>query len=115
MAKANVAHQDQIGHFVLHCAGGLLHNPIICPGSGGNVIFPVRQTEENHRGDSEGMNFLRLLHRFIDREVEHARHGTNFLAYTFTRTNEHGVDEGLPTVKAEFREPGREAGRYGED
>jgi len=48
------------------------------------------------------MNFLRFFHRCIHREVEHAGHRANFLADTFTRANEHGIDEG---VRSEARLP----------
>ena len=44
-------------------------------------------------GHAQGMNFLRLFHRLIHREIEHARHGANFLAHTFAGTNEHGIDK----------------------
>ena len=94
-AEADVAHQNQVGDFALHGSGSLLHDAVVGPGSGGDVIFLVGKTEENHRGHAQGVNFLRLFHRFIHRKVEHARHRANFLAHAFAGANEHGVDEGL--------------------
>ena len=94
-AEADVAHQDQVRNFALHGAGGLLHDAVVGPGSRGDVILLVGKTEENHRRHAQGVNFLRLFHRLIHREVEHARHGANLLAHTFAGANKHGVDEGV--------------------
>ena len=100
-AEADVAHQNQIWHFALHRASGLLYDAIVGPGSGGDVIFLVGKTEQNHRGHAQRMDLLRLFDRFIHRQVEHARHRPNFLAHAFAGTNEHGIDKGLRS-KARF-------------
>ncbi len=99
-AEADVAHEDQVWDFALHSAGGLLNDAVVGPGSAGDVIFLVRKAEENHGGHAQGVNVLRLFHRFIHREVEYPRHGANLLANAFPGTDEHGVNEGVG------REPG---------
>ena len=65
LTQADVAHQDQAGDFAFDGAGGLLHDAVVGPGSGGYVIFFVGKAEENHRGHAQGINFLRLFYRFI--------------------------------------------------
>src|SRR6266446_1577122 len=92
-AETDVAHQDQARDFAFHRACGLLHDAVVRPGSGGDVVFLLGKAEEDHGGHAERINLLRLFHRLIYRQVEHARHRANFLAYTFPGTNEHGIDK----------------------
>ena len=92
-AKANVAHQDQVRHFALQSACGLLHNAVVGPGSSGNIVLLVGKTEENHRGHAQRVNFPRLFYRLVHGKVEHPRHGANRLPHTFAGTNKHGVDK----------------------
>jgi hypothetical protein len=94
-AEANVAHQDQVWHFAFHGTCSPLHDAVVGPGSGGDVIFLVGKAEENHRRHAQGINLLCLFYRFVHREVEHAGHRADFLAHALTGANEHGVDKGL--------------------
>ena len=94
-AEANVAHQDQVWDFAFHGAGSLLHDAVVGPGSGGDVIFLVGKAEENYRGHAQGVNFLCLFDGLIHGEVEDAGHGANCLTDALAGANEHGVDEGV--------------------
>src|ERR1700722_6034693 len=94
-AQADVAHQHQARDFAFHGARSLLHNTVVGPGSGGGLIFLVRKAEENYRGHAQRMNVVRLFHRFIHGEVEHARHRANFPAHTLASANKHGIDKSL--------------------
>jgi len=47
-AEANVAHQEQAGHFALHRARGLLHDAVFGPGTGGDFVLLVGKAEQDH-------------------------------------------------------------------
>ena len=93
LAQADVSHDDQVGDGGLDGAGGPLHDAVFGPGSGGDLVFRLRQAEENDGGDAEGMDLAAFLDRLIDGEVEDAGHGADRLADAFAGTDEERIDE----------------------
>ena len=85
---------DEVRHFALDGTGGLLHDSVLRPGAGGNFIFGLGQAEEYDCGNAQRRGLARLFHRFVHRKIEHARHGPDFLAHTFARADEQGVNKG---------------------
>ena len=93
LAEADVAHDEQVGDGGLDGAGGLLHDAVFGPGSGGNLVLGLRQAEENDGGDAEGVDLAAFLDRLIDGEVEDAGHGADRLADALAGTDEERIDE----------------------
>ena len=87
-AEANIPNNDEFGDFALDGAGGLLHDSVFRPGAGGDLVFGFRQPEKNDGWNAQRGGFPRLLHRFIHRKIEDARHGPDFLAHTLAGTDE---------------------------
>ena len=92
-AKADVAHQNQPGHFALKSTPSLLHNPVLGPSPGSNFVLLLRQSKQHDRRHSQRMSLLRFLHRLIHRQVAHARHRANFFPHPFARTHKHRINE----------------------
>ena len=99
-AQANIAQDDELGDFALDGAGGLLHDSVVRPGAGGDLVLGLGQSEEYDGGNAQSGGLARRFHRFIHRKIEDARHGPDFLAHTLAWTDKQGVDKGLG------REPG---------
>jgi hypothetical protein len=99
-AQANVAHEDQAGNFAFDGAGGLLHDAVISPGSGGDLVLFVGQAEQNYRRHAQGMYLLGLGHGFVHRQIEDAGHRTDWLADALAGAHKHGIHESVG------REPG---------
>src|ERR1700720_4291736 len=94
-AQAHIAHDDELGDFALDGPGGLLHDSVFRPGSGGDLVFALGQTEEYDGGNAECGGLACRFHRFIYREIEDARHGRHFLTHALARTDEQRVDKCL--------------------
>ncbi len=92
-AQADIAHQQQAGDLALDGASSLLHNAVVGPGVGGNLVLRLWQSEEDNAGNAERFHFGALLYRFVHRKIEDAGHGAHFLAHAFARTDEQGIDE----------------------
>ena len=93
LAQADVAHQQQAGHFALDGARRLLHDAVVGPGAGGDFVLRLRQAEEDDAGNAQRLHLGALLHRFVDRQVVHPGHGAHFLANAFAGTDEQRIDK----------------------
>ena len=60
---------------------------------GRDFVLLIGQPEQNHRRHAQRMHLLRLFHRFVHRQIEHARHRAHCLAHAFSGAHEHRVDE----------------------
>ncbi len=74
-AQANIAHDDEVRNFALDGAGRLLHDSVVRPGAGSNLIFGLGQAEEYDGGNTQRAGLPCLLHGLIHRQIEHPRHG----------------------------------------
>ena len=110
LAQANIAHQQQAGHFALDGARRLLHDAVIGPGAGGDFVLRLRQAEEDDAGNAQRLHLGALLHRFVDRQVVDPGHGAHFLANAFARANEQRIDEAF---RAEAGFADKRAHRFG--
>ena len=93
LAQADIAHQQQAGHFTLDGARRLLHDAVVSPRAGGDFVLRLRQAEQDDAGNAERLDLGALLHRFVHRQVEDAGHGAHFFAHAFAGTDEQRVDE----------------------
>src|SRR5882724_4151203 len=95
LAKTNVPHQNNVSNFALDGSRRLLDNAIIRPGTRGDFILFLGQSKKNYRQYAQRAHFMNLADRLIDRQVEHSGHGTDFLAHTAARTDEHRIHKVL--------------------
>ena len=56
--------------------------------------FLVRNAEQQHAADAERGAGFDFLHRFVDGEIEDARHGADLAAHAFAFAEKQRVDEG---------------------
>ena len=81
------------GHFALDRPRRLLHDAVLVPRPGRDLIFLVGQSKQNHRRHAQPVHFLRFLHRLIHRQVAHPGHRLHFLPHALPGTNKHGIDK----------------------
>jgi hypothetical protein len=94
-AQAHVSHDEETRNLAFNGARGLLNDAIVSPGSSGFLVLRFRQAEKDYRGNAERGDIATLFDGFVDRHVEHAGHGADFLADSFTRANEKRVNEAV--------------------
>ena len=71
----------------------MLDDAVVGPGSGGLLVFLGGQAEEQQAAEAEGGAGFGFFHGFIDREVEDAGHGGDFLADAFAGAEKERIDE----------------------
>jgi hypothetical protein len=92
-------------HFFLHCLQGSLHDAVLGVGARGGLVLRLRNTEENDGGNTQAVNLPALFNQLVDREVEDAGHGGDFLAHAFARHHEQRVDQALHAQAGLAHEP----------
>ena len=68
-AKADVAHDEQAGNVALDGAGGALHDSVVGPSPGGDLVLLFGKAEENDRLDAERL-CTRLLPSRLRRRID---------------------------------------------
>src|SRR5438552_3380146 len=93
LAKANIADHNQFRHLALHGAGGALHNSVLFPCAGRDLVLLFRQAEQDHCRNSKRVRVVCFSNRSVHREIKDSRHGADFLANAFAGTDEQRIDK----------------------
>ena len=92
-AKAYVGNNDHSGQSLLDGPDGLLHHPVIRPGTAPHRVLAVRQSEKEDRRNTEGPGLCRLPGDPIRRIMELSRERGNRLLQVISMLYEKRIDK----------------------
>ena len=86
--QAHVADHQQVRQLLLDRPHGPLHDPLRVVGARTDVVFALRDSEEDYGRDAQVVRRLALVHQEINRPAVVSRHGLDFVFNLRSRTNE---------------------------
>src|SRR5262249_36629796 len=92
-AEANIGDDQQAQFRLANGFDGALHNAVFSQRTCTSRVFRFRESEKDHPGDAEVLDFAAIFGNAVGRLLEYAGHGTDLLSDAAAWADKHWIDK----------------------